>query len=130
MTLNGMMPALDRNNPNDKAFEMARLFFHDVHYFFRCDVVFSHIFCTRSSPPPSSLFVQVVVYGMALSQALNLFNATVSKQALHQRIARWRNNLKPPFDATMQEIEALRRGAVPETASSLAGEEIVVTPSR
>ena len=34
MTLNGMMPALDRNNPNDKAFEMARLFFHDVHYFF------------------------------------------------------------------------------------------------
>ena len=90
---------------------------------------FSHIYCTRSSPPPSSLFVQVVVYGMALSQALNLFNATVSKQALHQRIARWRNNLKPPFDATMQEIEALRRGAVPETASSLAGEEIVVTPA-
>ncbi len=61
-------------------------------------------------------------------QALNLFNATASKQALHQRIARWRKNLTPPFDSAMIEIEALHREAVPEASSLLAGEETVVTP--
>ena len=66
---------------------------------------------------------------MALSQALNLFNAIVSKQALCQQIPRWEKNLKPPFDATMRETEALHRGAVPEAASLLVGEETLVMPA-
>ena len=39
-------------------------------------------------------------------------------------------NLKPPFDATMREIEALCYGAaVPEAVSLLGGEETLVTPA-
>jgi hypothetical protein len=56
MALNGMMPALDCNNPNDKAFKTARLFY-DVHYFSCRDDIFHTIFCARSFPPPSSIFV-------------------------------------------------------------------------
>ena len=68
---------------------------------------------------------------MAVPQALTLFHAPCSRQNLYQRISKWKKALKPPNDAMMHEIDAIRSGAVPVPLKDLPLQEddIIITPA-
>ncbi len=105
--LTGMLPMLDSANPCDNALKLV-----SINFVLCCLFFTKKNLPTRDNPPPPrttpppSFLTQCIVHDMNPSQAIEFTGAQCSRQALHQRISRWRNSLAPPNLAKLEAIEA------------------------
>ena len=89
--LKGMLWVLDPQEPNDMVFKMVSVVWLCCGPYFPQKKPFLwHL--THDSP---LLIFQCIVHNMPVPDAMAYTNASGTRQAMHQRIGRWKNSLSP-----------------------------------